>query len=258
MPAAWIYLLVCSLLHLMPAIETWSALFFWRNFETSASSAFGIHFWSLSLEEQYYLVWPAVFIFLGRRRACWIAFAGACSVAAWRSMHTADLTSQSFVYSLATQYRADSLLLGCAAALVGRRWRIEAFDHKWMLGASLIGIAACMPFFHVYGPIGESALIAFVIWSTAHYPERFRGVVSILGSRALSHIGLMSYSLYVWQQLALAMLPHANALQSVLKLLTLGTLASISFYVVERPMIRFGSVILRTRAEQGSAVKSLS
>jgi peptidoglycan/LPS O-acetylase OafA/YrhL len=256
MPAAWMYLFVAYFLfHLMSGVETLSALFFWRNYEISSSSAFGTHFWSLSIEEQYYLVWPGVMLLLGSRRACWLALAGACSVAAWRSMHLDQFASDRFIYSLATQYRADSLLLGCAAALLPQRWSIKAFDHRWMLAASLVGIAVCMPLFHVYGPIGESALVAFAIWSTARYSERFPGILRVLSSRPLVKIGVMSYSLYVWQQLAFAMLPHANVPQSLLKVVALAAFASISYYAIERPSIRFGSALLRTRAETRTAVK---
>ena len=259
MPAAWIYLFVGSaLFHLMPGIETLSALMFWRNYETSASSAFGIHFWSLSIEEQYYLVWPAILILLGGRRACWIAIVGACSVGTWRSTHPADLTSQMFVYSLATQYRADGLLLGCAAALIPRRWSIKAFDHRWMFAVSIFGIALCIPIYHVYGPIGESALVAFAIWSTVNYLDRFPRIGRVLESRVLVQIGIMSYSLYVWQQMAFAMLPEANAIQSLFKVVALAAIASISYYAIERPMIRFGIGLLRRHSEARTALKVAS
>lgn len=250
MPAAWMYLFIAYfLLHLMPGIETLSALLFWRNYEFSISSGFGTHFWSLSIEEQYYLVWPAVLLISGSRRGFWVALAGACGIAAWRSINLHQLASEPFIYTLATQYRADSLLLGCAAALSSQRWSIKAFDHRWMLAASFVGMAVCIVLFHLYGPIGESALVAFAIWSTARYSERFPGILQILDSRPLVQLGLMSYSLYVWQQLAFAMLPEANAFQSLFKIVALAIFASISYYAIERPMIRFGSAILRRRAE---------
>jgi peptidoglycan/LPS O-acetylase OafA/YrhL len=258
MPAAWTYLFVAYfLLHSMPGMEALSALLFWRNYEMSASGL-GTHFWSLSIEEQYYLVWPAAFLLLDSRRARLLAMVAACAVAAWRSMHLHQLASLPFVYSLQTQYRADSLLVGCAAALAPRRWLIKAFDHRWMLAASLIGIVACIAFFHLYGPIGESMLIAFAIWSTSNYPDRFPILSRVLESRALVQIGVMSYSLYLWQQLAFSMLPNASALVNLVKVLLLALFASISFYAIERPAIRFGRSLLRIRQEERRAQVTVS
>ena len=79
MPVAWAYLGLLLLLNLRVHVVSKSAvlasLFFYRNFEAATFGSATWHFWSLSLEEQFYLVWPIVLLLAGARRSRWIAVA---------------------------------------------------------------------------------------------------------------------------------------------------------------------------------------
>ena len=91
-----------------------------RAFEADIPQFLG-HTWSLSIEEQYYLLWPLLLALLLRRvglnlRAVAIVFAAALAFAAWRTWLTLDGASIARLYN-GTDTRADALLIGCALGM---------------------------------------------------------------------------------------------------------------------------------------------
>ncbi len=82
MPAAWTYLMFLLLLTAFTRMQTiggdiWGCLLFFRNYlgETTSNTC-TLHFWSLSLEEQFYLLWPPLLVLIGRRNALAAAVGG--------------------------------------------------------------------------------------------------------------------------------------------------------------------------------------
>ncbi len=110
-----------------------ASLLFVRNYitPTAPQAWYTGHFWSLAIEEHFYLLWPASLYVAGFRRARWIAPALALMVAGWRA---ADLhynwigrLDPALRGSLArTDYRLGTLLFGCAIALVWDDPRVRA------------------------------------------------------------------------------------------------------------------------------------
>jgi peptidoglycan/LPS O-acetylase OafA/YrhL len=244
MPCAWLYLAFLASFHLLKSQEAVSCIFFFRNFiELGDLHRLTQHFWSLSIEEQFYLVWPAVLLCCGARASRWLALAAASGFAAWRFFmiihhHIA------FGAGLATQYHADALLLGCAAALFQPRATPHPRSAGWFALLFVAAILPCFVLFNQFVPFAESAVIALAIRGSIHV--RVPLVSSLLAAPALTLLGIESYSIYIWQQ-PVAHYESARLPDVALKLVIVLALATLSYYVVERPMIRLGERLTRSR-----------
>jgi peptidoglycan/LPS O-acetylase OafA/YrhL len=77
-PPFYVYLLVIAILSLLHQVQiTWTSMlaaatYTW-NYSPWAGGWVIAHCWSLSLEEQFYLLWPACMAFFGRRASLWVA-----------------------------------------------------------------------------------------------------------------------------------------------------------------------------------------
>jgi len=76
------------------------------------------HFWSLAVEEQFYLVWPTVVYFVGQRRLQWICLGMIVGALALRCFWHAGPSGE--VLYMATVTRMDSLAVGALAAILVR------------------------------------------------------------------------------------------------------------------------------------------
>ena len=137
MPVAWLYLLTLAVAGLIAHStfirqDAWSCLFFFRNYYPAHETAYNFrtgHFWSLSLEEQFYLIWPPILAFSGRRRALGIAIVAAISCAVFRFLHWQSYSRAPL--DLQTQVRFDALLVGCIFALLLQSARVRAWFQRY-------------------------------------------------------------------------------------------------------------------------------
>lgn len=183
------------------------------------------HFWSLAIEEQFYLLWPLVVLAVPRRWLGQVAVAGAvASAVAYRMSVPAEGTYLWF------HTRVDALLIGCALCVVASRWRPPG----WLAVAALLGLVfrTSLEDVTIYaGGFTFAALCAAVLIAhQAHAPNR------LLASEPLRHLGKISYGVYLWHFpiLLLARWAHVQPLWLVVVLST-WIAAECSYRWIEEP-----------------------
>jgi peptidoglycan/LPS O-acetylase OafA/YrhL len=207
-----------------------------------------LHFWSLSVEEQFYLVWPGVLAVvvcvLAVRRRTLLAVVAAVAVASlgWSILETRSSPVDAYFSTLA---RAWELALGAAIAIaVPRLERRRLTPLGWLGLAAVAAAAVCFSSatpFPGYAALLPAAGAACLIAAGAS-----RGRLSparLLATAPLRYVGDRSYGFYLWHWPVLVIAPqyagHELDLGTKL-LLLLGAfgLSIASYRLVENPIRR--------------------
>jgi peptidoglycan/LPS O-acetylase OafA/YrhL len=248
--------------------EIFGSLFFFRNYQDAADpgGVFTRHFWSLSIEEHFYLIWPGLLLWLGRRRALWFAMGGAAVCGVWRfidSTHPHNWIGRMlpggdvWLRQTRTDARFDGLLIGCVVALLLEKGSVRSvifrsFPKETPLFAALL-LALNYQRTNGWATSSNYVLIACMLASTLVVQEGL--VHTWLNSRALVWVGTISYSAYVWQALFLTRpdaspSPLGRLGTAPLNLICVLVVSVVSFYCIECPCIAHGRRYLTRRRER--------
>jgi peptidoglycan/LPS O-acetylase OafA/YrhL len=211
------------------------------------------HTWSLSLEEQFYLLWPAALLFLGTRKST--------RLAVWVILLSP--LSRIVTYYLAPYHRPllnamlhtglDSIMFGCLLAILWRNPRFNQFVQPlvrgWAAALSAAFVLVLAPVFLgarfrgsyelVFGLTLNAICLSLILLYVVRVPGSAVG--RLLNSAVLRHLGVISYSLYLWQQ----MFTGVNSARFFpWSLPAILACAELSYWLVERPSLR-----LRERLE---------
>jgi len=202
------------------------------------------HIWSLSVEEQFYLLWPAILVFAGMRGGLRVAVLAVLVAPALRF-------AMGFCPSLRPGIGetfpsiADALATGCVLAGL-RPWlarvpRWHRFLRSPLFWLTPLAVAAFArnPSAKLDWLVGETVMnvgIAVIIEKTIRMPNDLLG--RALNTRPLVFIGTLSYSLYLWQQVFLNRRGSSDVQSFPLNLILVGLVALASYYLVERPFLR--------------------
>jgi peptidoglycan/LPS O-acetylase OafA/YrhL len=213
-----------------------------------------LHFWSLAVEEQFYLVWPlalaGLWVLAGRRaadpRRRRRLVAGAAAVGAVGGFAATMVLRDSRAY-FGTDTRAYQLLLGAVLALLPGLVTVirSRRGSRWLAPIGLVAIVGTAsslvdqgPF--VRGAVAALATAALILGVEAHQGS---GVARALGRRPIAYLGSISYAVYLWhwpvivlsQELGVRV--SATSLAAITALVATG-IAALSSELLELPIRR--------------------
>ena len=257
LPAAGVYLLVLALLgvatpHLRLSTLDWRhALTFTMNYHQQRAWLVG-HLWSLSVEEQFYLLWPAAFVLFGRTGSLGLAGTAIAIAPVWRvcvwvlwpdAREGIGETFPTVMDAIAT----GCVLAGVASWLTERAW-YRRFLTSPLIAAVLLAVLGSNAldrypsFFLPLGMTVRNMGIAVIVHWSILRTNRFATLT--LDCATLRSIGRMSYSLYLWQQPFLNR--HLAAIATTFPFSVAGAAlcAALSFLCVELPVLRLRDRLL--------------
>jgi peptidoglycan/LPS O-acetylase OafA/YrhL len=239
------------------AIDALAALFYVEDFRYAFSPVVGtalVHLWSLSVEEQFYLIWPFFLILslslFGRSRSLYVVLVAVVLVIVWRFVLVTGSSSSIYLrIYISFDTRIDELLIGSALALSGHRPGRALFrPAKVLWPVGIIFFTAVLTKLDPYSSWEDvssypliGAATAWLIVMVTSEEETF--LSRILTLTPLVALGRISYGVYLWHYLVIHELSmsHFTVHFNLLLAVSLTLILSIASYeLIERPALRLG------------------
>ncbi|ODA90800.1 hypothetical protein ATY41_08440 [Leifsonia xyli subsp. xyli] len=225
--------------------------------DANASVSLFQHFWSLSVEEQFYAFWPWVLILAWAAVAVWAAvakrrpphlrstvlvvgvlgFAASLAFSIWLT----DSRPASAYFATPTRVWEFAAGVIAAAGFAGVSRRVPA---KALRAAGLAAILISAVLFDTTTPFpGAAALLpvlgTVVVIVAAERAATDRDYGRVLTLAPVRYIGRISYSLYLWHApvivFAAALFPGEGFVHGLLCVAASVAIAALSYYVIEQP-----------------------
>lgn len=260
LPASYLYLTTVAILSLVGIISV-SGHFLWESFafilnyqilwgEEGHGYWYVAHFWTLCLEQQFYLIWPAILAGLSHRSATRVLCALIILMPILRVVHyfaTPGLRGQ---LGMMFHTGSDSIFIGSLAAMTIRlspqlKERIRGICWQYILGVGIwLFVLSPIVTDHLRGSwnlsigrtINGGAAALLLLW-LVEYPTSLFG--RILNTKPFVYVGTISYGLYLWQQVFLADSNIRSYRSIVAGVVAAFVVAAVSFHFFEKPLLKF-------------------
>lgn len=247
-PAAYSYIaavgIACSLglLHATPK-DFWAACTYTTNY-FSHNDNLG-HLWSLAVEEQFYILWPLLLSLAGKRHSMLMAILMLLVAPCARMVHDYWLPGNIWLSSHSFLANADALACGCILSGLWRRlgqWQWYCrFRRSWLFLAVPLLAVACNTYWRIQdsplGILAQNICVAMCIdWCVRNCNSP---VGKLLNWKPVAYFGVLSYSIYLWQQ------PFINRDGTLrlfntfpFNLLVAFLVAVAGYYLIEQPFLK--------------------
>ncbi|MBS0581174.1 MAG: acyltransferase [Proteobacteria bacterium] len=247
-----------------PRADTLRALTFTMDYRDDKSWPLN-HIWSLSVEEQFYLLWGALFALASHATLRLAIVVLAVVPLLIRSAYLfGGLMPAHNPVAAARQLEClvDALATGALVSLFYNQWmrseRLATFIRSGRALAAAVAlislaVASFLVGSRLYDSVGQSVAnigLALLVWHCVS--ARTGPVIKVFNWRPIVFIGVLSYSLYLWQQLFLN--PSVRSSYASFPVnIALAFLAALgSYYLIERPFLNARKYFpaLRTRGSR--------
>ncbi|CAB4983636.1 MAG: acyltransferase family protein [Actinobacteria bacterium] len=207
-------------------------------------------FWSLAVEEQFYLIWPVtLFLFFGINRRARVVIPGIIAMILFIAVRRALMVDSVGWVSLLsrTDTRIDSLLVG---ALFAQLWVRNLTPRRGLRVASTIAVGV-VAFSIMIGKVGDSRWYAYGLTVIAVLVAiGILGIVEgvwenggIFGARPLRLLGRVSYGLYIWHTMVIDTVTRYGSTwgwgtRLVVSVAATATVVWLSWTFIETPALR--------------------
>jgi len=261
-PPFYVYILVVSilgLLHLMQIhiMDVIAAGTYTWNYDFFPGSYILGHCWSLSLEEQFYLLWPFFIVHLSKSKAIKLSIAIIVASPFIRIVMYFLVPGSREHMDMMLHTHLDTIMTGCLLSLLidagyGEKIKVRLTHWSVPIVSFLFLMFVDVPASDYWRgryemtmgiSLENVALVAILIFAIFRHQSLLG---RFLNMKWLSHLGVISYSLYLWQQLFSG--PYTRFFP--LNLLFIFLCAEASYFLVERPSFR-----LRDKVQQWLMVR---